>query len=200
LADHQSAMYVRNRTDLTTALTLSPSYLQHNLSDTGLVTDYRDWQIPLGRRFRALKIWFVLRTYGVKGIQNHIRTHVKLGEYFADLVKTRSDLFNIVSGPTFALTVITVIPKISKEHGSLPLSADATKSVDNPVDQVLLEANEVTRKVYDMVNSQGEIYLTSAVINGVYAIRVVCGSPLAEEKYMKQAFDILVEAAEKVLV
>jgi glutamate/tyrosine decarboxylase-like PLP-dependent enzyme len=58
------------------------------------VTDYRDWQIPLGRRFRALKIWFVMRTYGIQGFKAHIRNHIRLGELFHSLVKSRPDLFN----------------------------------------------------------------------------------------------------------
>src|ERR1700712_2987982 len=101
-------MFVKDRNDLTSVLTVTPSYLRSDEADSGLVTDYRDWQIPLGRRFRSLKVWFVLRTYGVSGIQAHIRNHVKLGELFHELVLTRDDLFSVVTGPTFALTVITV--------------------------------------------------------------------------------------------
>ena len=63
-----SCLWVKRRTDLTSALSITPSYLRNDYSDSGLVTDYRDWQIPLGRRFRSLKIWFVLRSYGVSGM------------------------------------------------------------------------------------------------------------------------------------
>src|SRR6187402_2494096 len=98
-----SCLFVRKRKDLIDSLSISPTYLRNEFSESGLVTDYRDWQIPLGRRFRSLKIWFVLRTYGVKGLQAHIRKHVKLGEVFAGLLETRTDLFEIVTGPNFAL-------------------------------------------------------------------------------------------------
>jgi aromatic-L-amino-acid decarboxylase len=64
-----SCLFVRKRKDLIDSLSIMPSYLRNEFSESGLVTDYRDWQIPLGRRFRSLKIWFVLRTYGVKGLQ-----------------------------------------------------------------------------------------------------------------------------------
>jgi aromatic-L-amino-acid decarboxylase len=78
-----SCLYVKKRKDLIDALSILPSYLRNEFSESGLVTDYRDWQIPLGRRFRSLKIWFVLRTYGINGLQAHIRKHVKLGELYA---------------------------------------------------------------------------------------------------------------------
>jgi aromatic-L-amino-acid decarboxylase len=171
-----SCLYVRKRKDLIDALSITPSYLRNEFSESGLVTDYRDWQIPLGRRFRSLKIWFVLRTYGVKGLQEHIRKHVKLGEVFAGLVKIRSDLFEIMTGPSFALTVFTVIPKVAGKA----------------------EQDKITKDVYELVNKRGEIYITSTIIGGVYAIRVVSANPLAEEQNIRRAFEILVETTEEV--
>ena len=171
-----SCLYVRKRKDLIDSLSISPSYLRNEFSESGLVTDYRDWQIPLGRRFRSLKIWFVLRTYGVTGLQEHIRKHVKLGEVFAGLVRTRSDLFEIMTGPSFALTVFTVIPKVAGKA----------------------EQDKITKDVYELVNKRGEIYITSSVIGGDYAIRVVSANPLAEERNIRRAFEILVETAEEV--
>ena len=144
--------------------------------ESGLVTDYRDWQIPLGRRFRSLKIWFVLRTYGVKGLQAHIKKTVKLGETFAELLETRKDLFEIVTGPTFALTVFTIVPKVAGKA----------------------EQDKITKYVYETINKRGEIYITSSVVDGVYVIRVVSANPLAEEKYLRKAFKILVETTEEL--
>src|SRR6201992_3483367 len=89
-------MFVKDRTDLTSALSITPSYLKNSFSDSGLVTDYRDWQIPLGRRFRALKLWFVIRHYGVEGLQHHIRRHVALAQQFAEWVK-QDDRFEIAA-------------------------------------------------------------------------------------------------------
>ena len=65
--------YVKNRNYLVNALSLTPPYLQNSASESGSVVDYRNWQLPLGRRFRSLKLWFVLRSYGVQGIREHIR-------------------------------------------------------------------------------------------------------------------------------
>ena len=171
-----SCLYVRKRKDLIDALSITPSYLRNEFSESGLVTDYRDWQIPLGRRFRSLKIWFVLRTYGIKGLQEHIRKHVKFGEVFAGLVKSRNDLFEIMTGPSFALTVFTVVPKVAGKA----------------------EQDKITKDVYELVNKRAEIYITSSVIGGVYAIRVVSANPLAEERNIRKAFQILVETTEEV--
>ena len=171
-----SCLYVKKRKDLIDALSILPSYLRNEFSESGLVTDYRDWQIPLGRRFRSLKIWFVLRTYGINGLQAHIRKHVQLGEIFAGLIKTRGDLFEIVTGPTFALTVFNIVPKVANKA----------------------EQDKLTKEVYELVNKRGEIYITSSVVSGVYVIRVVSANPLAEEKNLRRAFEILVETAEEV--
>jgi aromatic-L-amino-acid decarboxylase len=171
-----SCLYVRKRKDLIDALSILPSYLRNEFSESGLVTDYRDWQIPLGRRFRSLKIWFVLRTYGINGLQAHIRKHVQLGEIFAGLLKTRRDLFEMVTGPSFALTVFNIVSKMASKE----------------------EQDKLTKDVYEMVNKRGEIYLTSSVVGGVYVIRVVSANPLAEERNVRRAFEILVEVAEEV--
>ncbi len=170
-----SCLFIRKRKDLIDALSITPAYLRNEHSDSGLVTDYRDWQIPLGRRFRALKIWFVMRSYGVEGFQEHIRRHCALGDVFSSLVKERSDLFSIFTEPKFALTVFTV------------------------KGEMLETRNKLTKDVYELVNKRGEIYITSSVIAGVYAIRVVSANPMAEEKYVRRAFDIIVGVAEEVL-
>ncbi|TVY19983.1 Tyrosine decarboxylase 1 [Lachnellula arida] len=171
-----SCLFVRKRKDLIDALSIMPSYLRNEFSDSGLVTDYRDWQIPLGRRFRSLKIWFVLRTYGVNGLQAHIRKHIKYGEVFAGLIKSRPDIFDMISGPNFALTVFKI----------------ATKSGGKP------EQDKLTKEVYELINKRGEIFLTSGVVGGDYAIRVVSANPLAEERFLHKAFKILVATTEEV--
>ncbi|KAG7476043.1 aromatic-L-amino-acid decarboxylase [Solea senegalensis] len=82
-----STMWVKDRADLIGAFKVDPLYLKHENQESGLVTDYRHWQIPLGRRFRSLKMWFVFRLYGVKGLQSHIRNHVALAKEFESLVR-----------------------------------------------------------------------------------------------------------------
>ena len=67
--------YTSDRDALLSALSVTPEYLRNEATQSGRVIDYRDWQVPLGRRFRALKLWFVIRHYGVEGLQAHIREH-----------------------------------------------------------------------------------------------------------------------------
>uniref|UniRef100_A0A8C5DRP3 Aromatic-L-amino-acid decarboxylase n=1 Tax=Gouania willdenowi TaxID=441366 RepID=A0A8C5DRP3_GOUWI len=82
-----SAMWVKKRADLIGAFKMDPLYLKHENQESGLVTDYRHWQIPLGRRFRSLKMWFVFRMYGLNGLQAYIRKHVVLAKEFESLVR-----------------------------------------------------------------------------------------------------------------
>lgn len=201
-----SCLFLKTRRDLTSALSITPSYLRNSFSDSGLVTDYRDWQIPLGRRFRALKIWFVLRSYGISGLQSHIRNHIKLGEYFQSLILTRPDLFSILAGPSFALIVITIKPGRPKQRRTSAANQpdpDHERYLNDfspdAEAQALVDSNRITKEVYETVNSRGEIFLTSSVIAGTYAIRIVSATPGAEEKYLKRAFEILVDVSEEIL-
>ncbi|KAI7128545.1 hypothetical protein KC352_g31658, partial [Hortaea werneckii] len=199
------------RRDLTDALSITPAYLRNQFSDSGLVTDYRDWQIPLGRRFRSLKIWFVIRTWGVEGLHQHIRSHLRLGQIFTDLVRSRSDLFTILVQPRFALTVLAVNPRRKQHHQSggdenihgtgtdprpyelqhLPLGAE------EPSSQEIEQANEITKEVYTAIDARKDFFLTASVVGDTYAIRVVSANPLAAEKYVREVFGQLVEEAEK---
>ena len=201
-------MFVKRRRDLTDALSITPAYLRNDFSSSGLVTDYRDWQIPLGRRFRALKIWFVMRTYGVSGLKAHIKSHIMLGELFHSLIQTRPDIFKVEAPHKFALTVFSIksgsndAAAAGSSASSYPGVTDGLVKQDTPsnVDSEQLEkANAITKEVYELVNAKGEIFITSTVINGVYAIRVVSANPRAEEKWIRKAFEILVETAEEVL-
>ena len=201
-----SCLFIKKRSDLTTALSITPSYLRNTYSDSGLVTDYRDWQIPLGRRFRSLKIWFVLRSYGISGLQRHIRGHVELGELFHSLVLTRPDVLSVLTGPSFALTVLTIVPqshirrrRVSANHPDPNHERYLNDFTPDAQAQALMEANQITKEVYEAVNNKGEIFLTSSMISGIYAIRVVCATALAEERYIRRAFDILVDTATEMI-
>ncbi|KAL9098462.1 MAG: hypothetical protein Q9187_009660, partial [Circinaria calcarea] len=154
-------------------------------SDSGQVTDYRDWGIGLSRRFRALKIWFVMRTYGIDGMKSHIRSHIQLGELFHSLVLSRKDLFHVVTEPAFALVVLSVVPR-SQQTNNLSSAASAA-------------ANTITKEVVDTIKSRGEIFLLGVILNGIYAIRVRCSIPKAEEQYIRHTFEVLVRTTEEVL-
>lgn len=204
-----SCLFVRKRSDLTTALSITPSYLRNSFSESGLVTDYRDWQIPLGRRFRSLKVWFVLRSYGAEGLKAHIRKHVDFGKLFHQLVQSRLDLFEHISGPQFALNVIAVVPRrkwlkgrerrVSASQPDPNHEAYLNDFTSDAEKHALMDANEITKDVYETINKRGEIFLTSGVVGGLYIIRVVAATQRVEEKHIRKAFDILVKTAEEIL-
>ena len=85
------AFWVADRAALIRSLSVLPEYLRNQATESGAVIDYRDWQIPLGRRFRALKLWMVIRHYGVEGLRFHVRRHVELAQAFASWVEEDPD-------------------------------------------------------------------------------------------------------------
>jgi aromatic-L-amino-acid decarboxylase len=97
-----SALWVADRKSLVSALSITPEYLRNSASNSGAVIDYRDWQVPLGRRFRALKLWFVIRHYGVEGLRAHIREHIRLAEWFEAQVRA-DDRLELAAPRTLSL-------------------------------------------------------------------------------------------------
>lgn len=168
-----SAVWVRSRAWLIEALSIKPPYLRNQFSEDQLVTDYRDWQIPLGRRFRALKLWTVLRSYGIRKLQEHIRKGVQLGELLEAKIRSRPDLFTIFTPARFALVTLQV------------------QGQDDA------EVNTRTEKLYDDVNSAGEFYLTSTVVNGKFAIRVCTGVERVQQADVERLFEVLVKGSEQ---
>ncbi|KAJ4376105.1 hypothetical protein N0V83_001386 [Neocucurbitaria cava] len=198
-----SAFFVKKRKDLMDTYSITPSYLRNPHSESGTVTDYRDWQIPLGRRFRSLKVWFVLRSYGVNGLRAFIRKHVKLGEYFHELLESRPDVFSVVTKAAFGLVTFQIKPMPPNTSTTSANQPDPSHEAylndftPNADAQYQEDVNQKTKEVYEKINSKGDFFLTSSVICGQYIIRVVSATLQSEEKYMKQVFEALVEAAEK---
>ncbi|KAF3314280.1 hypothetical protein TWF173_004884 [Orbilia oligospora] len=186
-----SCLYVKRRRDLIDALSITPAYLRNEYSDRGLVTDYRDWQIPLGRRFRSLKAWFVTRTFGVEGLRAHVRNGIAGGEAFTQLLEADKERYELVSKPAFALNVFRVNPppKLAKE-------------VENDKKEFERRCNEVTRKVGDRVNKEGKIFITQTVLGkgeeAITAIRVVGGAPAVQVQDLMNAFAIITEVVDRV--
>ncbi|PNY26533.1 Aromatic-L-amino-acid decarboxylase [Tolypocladium capitatum] len=170
-----SAVWVRSRADLIAALSIKPPYLRNQFSDSELVTDYRDWQIPLGRRFRSLKLWVVLRAYGVRGLQEHVRRGVLLGEKLEAKIREREDLFTVFTPARFALVTLRV-------------NGDGEEQI-----------NARTEGLYEAINAGGQFYLTSTVVNGKFAIRVCTGVAAVREEHVQKLFDLLVEGADRMV-
>jgi aromatic-L-amino-acid decarboxylase len=162
-----SLLWVRDGAALPAALSITPEYLRNVASESGAVVDYRDWQVPLGRRFRALKLWAVVHGAGLSGLRTHVREHVALAAKLADRV--RSDrAFELAAEPSLALVCLRVVT------GAGPEADDAA-----------------TREVLARVNGSGAAFLTHTVADGRYVIRVAIGSVTTRPEHVDQLWDRL---------
>nr|CAD7432260.1 unnamed protein product [Timema monikensis] len=142
-------------------------YLKHN--QQGLAPDYRHWQIPLGRRFRALKLWFVLRLYGVEGLQKHIRSQIALAHEFADLVS---------SDPAFEL--VTEV--------SMGLVCFRLKGED-----------AASKRLLERLTARRKVYMIPATVRELFVLRFVVCSRLTESRDVRFAWDEVKTVADEVL-
>ncbi|XP_067659502.1 aromatic-L-amino-acid decarboxylase-like [Haliotis asinina] len=163
-----SLMWVKDNEALTTALTVDPLYLQHKHGDKAI--DFRHWGIPLSRRFRAIKLWFVIRTYGLEGLQHRIREHVRLAKLFKKLVET-DDRFEIMGEVTMGLVCFR-----------------------------LQGPNAVTQKLLKVVNDSGKLHMVPALINEHYVIRFAICAEKADDKDIYFAWDVIRSFASEILV
>lgn len=157
--------YVADRRALTGALGILPEYLKNPASAEGGVIDYRDWQIPLGRRFRALKLWFVIRSYGVEGLRRHVRRHVELARRFESWVR---------EDPRFELAAPRPLNLVCFRHAG----------GDGP-----------TRRILDQVNASGRMYLTHTSLNGRCTLRMSIAQTRTELRHVRRAWELIQEAA-----
>jgi aromatic-L-amino-acid decarboxylase len=160
--------YVADRTALIQTLSVLPEYLRNRATESGAVIDYRDWQIPLGRRFRSLKLWFVIRHYGVEGLQYHIRRHVALAQQFAQWVG---------NDERFELAAPAPLNLICFRH----------KGGDD-ANQTLLER----------LNQSGDLYLTHTRLTDRLTLRFCVGQTTTEARHVVRAWKRIQEEAEKL--
>ncbi|CAA7259160.1 unnamed protein product [Cyclocybe aegerita] len=178
-----SALWVRNRKNLTEALDITPTYLRTKHGDAGTVIDYRNWHLSLGRRFRSLKLWFVLRGFGVEGFRTYIRRCIELNNLFAQQVKT-SEHLQLVTKPSLALTVFRLIPR--------PVSPDQPKFSLGPL-------NELNRIFFGRLSARDDIMLTQTSLNGIFCVRLAVGAARTTEEHVQQAYDIVSKEAKVAL-
>jgi aromatic-L-amino-acid decarboxylase len=161
-----SLLWVRDVTALPDALSITPEYLRNAASESGTVVDYRDWQVSLGRRFRALKLWAVLHTHGLEGLRAHIRGHVALAAELADRVRAE---------PGFALAAPPSLALVCLRRDTEDPDAD----------------NRATRALLETVNASGQAFLSHTVIDGRYAIRVAIGGVTTGREHVDALWDLL---------
>jgi aromatic-L-amino-acid/L-tryptophan decarboxylase len=155
------AFFVADRQPLLDALSILPEYLRNAASESGTVIDYRDWQVPLGRRFRALKLWLTLRHYGADGLAAHIRQHVASAQWFAQ---------RIDADPRFVLAA---------PH---PLGLVCFRHVDG---------DDAGQRLLDRLNGSGRLLLTSTRLDGRLVLRLAVGGTWTERRHVEAAWDAI---------
>ncbi len=163
-----SCFWVADRSALIGALSILPEYLMNEATSSGAVFDYRDWQVPLGRRFRALKLWFVLRYYGVEGLRHHIRRHIELARRLADWIE--ADRHFEIMAPT-PLNLLCF-----RHRGS----------------------DELNERILNETNDGGEIFLTHTRLNGRFVLRLCIGQARTEAEHVERAWNLIVATAQRL--
>lgn len=158
--------WTRDRAALVNAMSITPEYLRNAASSAGVV-DYRDWHVPLGRRFRSLKLWFVLRHFGLRGLRAYIREHVRAAEIFESLVRA-DDRFEVVTKRTMNLVCIALRGREGEGQS---------------------DTNARTRALYQALNARNEMLVTHSVLpNGRYVIRFAIGGSFTREEHARAAW------------
>jgi aromatic-L-amino-acid/L-tryptophan decarboxylase len=165
-----SAHFVRDARALVRTLSVLPAYLQSR--ETGAVIDYRDWGVPLGRRFRALKLWFVLRSYGVERLQTMLRAHIAWTAELAEAIRAEPD-FELVTPPRLALLTFRYRP------GAL----------DEPA------LDRLNERLLHAINDGGRLYLTQTRVRGRYVIRFAVGQLYTTRAHVQRAWQVIAETA-----
>ncbi|KAF8547822.1 hypothetical protein OG21DRAFT_1599606 [Imleria badia] len=173
-----STLWVRERKNLTDALGVTPEFLRSKHGDAGTVIDYRNWHLGLGRRFRALKLWFVLRSYGVQGFQRYIRQTIQRNDTFVLLIK-QSAHFRLVTPPCLSLSVFRLEPP--------------TRSIRPE------QLNALNRAFYTRLSARDDVAFTQTDLNGMISVRCAVGAERTEEADIIRAYEILCEEANNTL-
>ena len=162
------AHYLRSPEDLTRTLAIQPEYLKTHGAD-GII-NYSEWSIPLGRRFRALKLWFLIRAYGLNGLRTMLRNHVNWTRDLAEKLRAHPD-FEIVTEPVLALFTFRFAPQGAGDLDDLNL------------------------RLINAINDDGRIYLTQTRTQGKFVIRFTAGQFDATETDIDTAHDVILEIA-----
>jgi len=167
-----SVLFTRHVDILKQAFSLVPEYLK---TTDGVVNNYMDWGVQLGRRFRSLKLWFIIRSFGVDGLASLIREHCRLASEFASWVDADKNFERLAPVP-FSVVCFRFHPRgIS--------------------DEAVLE--KMNAQIIEQVNATGEIFLSHTKLNGRYSIRIAIGNIATAEKHVKRAWELIIIEAEQ---
>lgn len=160
--------WVGNRNELINTFSILPEYLRNKATESGAVFDYRDWHVQLGRRFRSLKLWFVIRHYGIEGLQYHIRKHVELSVKFTQWIKESDD---------FELFVEPPLNLVCFRHK---------------------KGDDFNMKLMNTINEKGKIFFTHTKLNNQVVLRMSIGQTHTELQHVEEAWNIISDTARKL--
>lgn len=160
--------WVADRKHLIHTFSILPEYLRNQATESGAVIDYRDWHIQLGRRFRSLKLWFVIRHYGSEGLRHHIRQHVAMAHEFAQWVQSRGE-FELIMPPP--LNLVCFRYRGSDEHNM---------------------------QIMDNINQAGECYFTHTKLDGRIVLRLSVAQTITESRHVDKLKKLLLAEIEKI--
>ncbi len=164
-----NCFFVADRSVLIKTLSILPEYLKNQATESGAVFDYRDWHIQLGRRFRSLKLWFVIRNYGVNGLRYHIQEHIRIAQQFAEWVRSSGEFEVVAPAP-------------------LNLVCFAHRN-----------GNDFNKKLLETINAAGKMYFTHTVIDGKYVLRMCIGQTNTNEEHVRQAWKTIQQTANELI-
>ena len=157
--------WVADRRALLRSLSILPEYLRNAPTESGAVIDYRDWHVPLGRRFRALKLWFVIRHYGVEGLRHHVRQHVAWAAEFAGWIEADAD---------WELGAASPLNLVCFRHRG---------------------GDEINETIMNAVNDEGRLFLTHTKLDGRFTLRMSIGQTHTQRRHVVEAWERLKNAA-----
>ena len=168
-----SAYFVKDPGALIRTFEIHPEYLKTGLD--AQVKNFRDWGIQLGRRFRALKLWFVIRYYGVERLQEMIREHIRIAQLFKGWAE-KHEHFELMAPVSLSLVCFRLNDGRDEEA-----------------------LNRLNRCLLENLNQHGKIYLTHTTLRGKYTLRLSIGQRLTEERHVKEAWELIISKAEEIL-
>lgn len=164
-----SAYFVRDSGALIRTFEIYPEYLKTGMDAE--VKNYRDWGIQLGRRFRALKLWFVLRSYGVNGLQDFIREHLRLAKLFESWVENE-EVFELMA----PVNLSVICFRLNDGRDEEPLT-------------------DLNKKFEGELNKTGKVFLSHTSLRGRYVLRLAIGARMTHERHVREAWDLMTATA-----
>ena len=169
-----SLYYVKDEEKLIKTLEIHPEYLKTSSKN---IKNYKDWSIQLGRRFRALKLWFVIRSYGINGIKKYLKNHINLAKYLKDII-LNDENFELTTKQNMNMINFRFNPKKSKNNS---------------------EINKLNIRLIDKLNKTGKIYLSHTMINEIYSIRMPIGSTTVGIENIKSSWKLIKKTSQDII-